>query len=105
MWRPVPRREPRRRCPLATTRSRVWRVPAVALRLAFALLRAGDPDAAAQVAESAHAAQPDNPDGLLILGLAQQALALPQAHDTLSRFRAMAPEHPAAAEVRRLLGG
>ena len=78
--------------------------PSVRLRLAFALLRAGQPAAAAQAAGSVHTAEPDNADALLMLGLAQRALAMPAATDTLVRFLQLAPNHPAAAEVRALIG-
>ena len=75
----------------------------VALRLAFALLRAGQPESALPIAESLQSAQPANPDVLLILGLAERALNQPEAHDGLARVVASAPDHPAAEEVRRLL--
>lgn len=78
--------------------------PAVSLRLAFALLRAGQPDAATQVANSVEHGAPDNADAVLVLGLAQRASSDPEADQTLSRFLAIAPGHPAAAEVRRILG-
>ncbi len=78
--------------------------PAIKLQLAFAQLRAGQVDAALAVAGAVHRAAPDDPDAMLILGLAQRASAAPDAQQTLTRFLAMAPRHPAAAEVRRLLG-
>ncbi len=77
--------------------------PAIRLRMAFALLRAGQPDAATAAAKSVQANAPDDPDALLILGLAQRASADPQADQTLRRFLALVPTHPAATEVRRLL--
>lgn len=77
--------------------------PAVKLRLAFALLRAGRPGEATAAADAVHRVSPDNPDAVLILGLAQRASSSPDADRTLSRFVKMAPDHPAAAEVRRLL--
>jgi hypothetical protein len=42
---------------------------AVRLRLAFALLRAGDGAAAQRTARDVLAREPDSPDGLLVLGL------------------------------------
>jgi cytochrome c-type biogenesis protein CcmH/NrfF len=78
--------------------------PAIRLRLAFALLRSGRPDSATTVAESVQKSVPSDPDAVLILGLAQRATANPEADHTLKRFLDLAPGHPAAAEVRRLLG-
>ncbi|MFG3578029.1 cytochrome c-type biogenesis protein CcmH [Micromonospora chersina] len=75
----------------------------VQLRLAFALLRAGDSAAAQRTARDVLAREPDSPDGLLVLGLAQRNSRSVEADDTLRRFLAVAPAHPAAAEVRRLL--
>ncbi|MGV9806824.1 cytochrome c-type biogenesis protein CcmH [Micromonospora chersina] len=75
----------------------------VRLRLAFALLRAGDGAAAQRTARDVLAREPDSPDGLLVLGLAQRNSRSVEADDTLRRFLAVAPAHPAAAEVRRLL--
>ncbi|MFG2109987.1 cytochrome c-type biogenesis protein CcmH [Micromonospora chersina] len=76
---------------------------AVRLRLAFALLRAGDGAAAQRTARDVLAREPDSPDGLLVLGLAQRNSRSVEADDTLRRFLAVAPAHPAAAEIRRLL--
>ncbi|MEU4366444.1 cytochrome c-type biogenesis protein CcmH [Micromonospora chersina] len=76
---------------------------AVRLRLAFALLRAGDGAAAQRTARDVLAREPDSPDGLLVLGLAQRNSRSVEAGDTLRRFLAVAPAHPAAAEIRRLL--
>ncbi|MGW4589738.1 cytochrome c-type biogenesis protein CcmH [Amycolatopsis thermoflava] len=78
--------------------------PVVRLRLAFAQLRSGDADAAAASAGQVLAAEPGNADALLVLGLAERAAQDPAAGATLSRFLAVAPDHPGAAEVRRLLG-
>ncbi|TYB39554.1 tetratricopeptide repeat protein [Micromonospora sp. AP08] len=75
----------------------------VRLRLAFALLRSGDGAAAQRTARDVLAREPDSPDGLLVLGLAQRNSRSVEADDTLRRFLAVAPAHPAAAEVRRLL--
>ncbi|WP_433309419.1 cytochrome c-type biogenesis protein CcmH [Micromonospora chersina] len=75
----------------------------VRLRLAFALLRAGDGAAAQRTARDVLAREPDSADGLLVLGLAQRNSRSVEADDTLRRFLAVAPAHPAAAEVRRLL--
>lgn len=76
---------------------------AVRLRLAFALLRAGDGAAAQRTARDVLAREPDSPDGLLVLGLAQRNSRSVEAGDTLRHFLAVAPAHPAAAEIRRLL--
>ncbi|NES27764.1 tetratricopeptide repeat protein [Micromonospora terminaliae] len=75
----------------------------VRLRLAFAQLRAGDGAAAQRTARDVLAREPASPDGLLVLGLAQRNSRPVEAVDTLRRFLAVAPEHPAAAEIRRLL--
>jgi hypothetical protein len=40
---------------------------------------------------------------LLVLGLAQRSMNLPSADATLRRFLRVAPHHPAAPQVRRLL--
>lgn len=76
---------------------------AVRLRLAFALLRSGDGAAAQRTARDVLAREPDSPDGLLVLGLAQRNSRSAEAGDTLRHFLAVAPAHPAAAEIRRLL--
>jgi len=75
----------------------------IRLRLAFALLRAGDAGAAEQTAREVLARAPDSPDGLLVLGLAQRGAKSAAATGTLRRFLAVAPEHPAAQEISRLL--
>jgi cytochrome c-type biogenesis protein CcmH len=46
---------------------------------------------------------PDDPDVLLVLGLAQQATGAPEAAATLRRFLDLAPDSPAAPGVRALL--
>lgn len=76
---------------------------AVRLRLAFALVRAGDAATAEQVARQVLATAPDSPDGLLVLGLAQRQTHPADARTTLRRFLRIAPQHPAAAEITRLL--
>ncbi|WP_319459325.1 cytochrome c-type biogenesis protein CcmH [Micromonospora sp. RTP1Z1] len=75
----------------------------IRLRLAFALLRAGDAAGAAQAATETLAHAPELPDGLLVLGLAQRRTRPTEAPRTLRRFLTVAPEHPAAPEIRRLL--
>jgi cytochrome c-type biogenesis protein CcmH/NrfF len=78
----------------------------VRLRLAFALLRTGTADGAGEAAQLANqvlAGQPDAADAVLILGLAQRQSGSAAAAATLRRFLALAPAHPAAAEIRRLL--
>lgn len=74
------------------------------LRQAFALLRAGNAGEAVSIASQVQSASPDDPNALLILGLAQRAASRPEGTATLTRFLTVAPDHPAAAEVRRLLG-
>ncbi|MER7442521.1 cytochrome c-type biogenesis protein CcmH [Micromonospora avicenniae] len=76
----------------------------VQLRLAFALLRAGDAAGAERTVREVLARSPDSPDGLLVLGLAQRSTRPGDAPDTLRRFLTVAPRHPAAPEIRRLLG-
>lgn len=76
---------------------------AVRLRLAFALVRAGDAAEAEQVARQVLATAPDSPDGVLVLGLAQRQTHPADAAATLRRFLTIAPDHPAAAEITRLL--
>ncbi|MCX4471649.1 cytochrome c-type biogenesis protein CcmH [Micromonospora sp. NBC_01655] len=75
----------------------------IRLRLAFALLRAGDAAGAAQAATETLARVPDSADGLLVLGLAQRRTRPVEAPRTLRRFLTVAPEHPAAPEIERLL--
>jgi cytochrome c-type biogenesis protein CcmH/NrfF len=75
----------------------------IRLRLAFALLRAGDAAGAEQAAHEVLTRVPDSPDGLLVLGLAQRRTRPAEAPHALRRFLAIAPEHPAAAEISRLL--
>ncbi|WAL69553.1 cytochrome c-type biogenesis protein CcmH [Amycolatopsis cynarae] len=76
---------------------------AVLLRLAFAQLRAGQPAEAGRSAGQALTERPGDENALLVLGLAQRAGHDPAARQTLEHFLALAPGHPAAAEVRRLL--
>lgn len=75
------------------------------LHLGFALLRAGQPEAAEAPVREVLAAAADQPDALLVLGLAQRVLKDPAATGTLRRFLHVAPHHAAAAQVRRLLAG
>jgi cytochrome c-type biogenesis protein CcmH/NrfF len=75
----------------------------VRLRLAFALIRANEADEAGRVAEQVLAVRPDAPEALLMLGLAQRQAGSPLGRETLRRFLDRAPQHPAAAEIRRLL--
>ncbi|MEU0151320.1 cytochrome c-type biogenesis protein CcmH [Micromonospora fulviviridis] len=77
---------------------------AVRLRLAFALLRAGDAAGAEQTARQVLTDSPGSPDGLLVLGLAERTTRPADAPGVLRRFLAVAPGHPAAAEIRRLIG-
>jgi cytochrome c-type biogenesis protein CcmH/NrfF len=75
----------------------------VRLRLAFALIRAGQAAEAEQVVWQVLATAPDSPEGLLVLGLAQRQTHPADATATLRRFLTVAPDHPAAAEITRLL--
>jgi cytochrome c-type biogenesis protein CcmH len=77
--------------------------PRLRLRLAFALVRAGQPAEASDIARQVLAGQPADPDALLVLGLAEREAKSPTAAETLRRFLRLAPDHPAAPEVRRLL--
>ncbi len=76
----------------------------VRLRLAFALLRAGDAAEAERTAREVLDRVPDSPDGLLVAGLAQRLTRPEEAPATLRRFLSVAPSHPAGPEVSRLLG-
>ncbi|MEV4754249.1 cytochrome c-type biogenesis protein CcmH [Micromonospora sp. NPDC049559] len=76
----------------------------VRLRLAFTLIRSGEVDRAERLAAEVLAGRPDAPDALLMLGLARRAGGRRDAEEPLRRFLVLAPEHPAAPEVRRLLG-
>ncbi|MEV1329398.1 cytochrome c-type biogenesis protein CcmH [Micromonospora costi] len=75
----------------------------IQLRLAFALLRADDAAGAERTVREVLARSPDSPDGLLVLGLAQRRTRPAEAPSTLRRFLTVAPQHPAAAEISRLL--
>ena len=77
----------------------------IRLRLAFTLIRAGQAGEAEQLAAQVLAGQPDAPDALLMLGLAQRQTDPGTADATLRRFLDRAPQHPAAPEIRRLLDG
>jgi cytochrome c-type biogenesis protein CcmH/NrfF len=73
------------------------------VRLGLVLLQDGQAAAAESVAREILAGDPAQPEGLLVLGLAQRARNLPEARQTLQRFLDTAPTHPAAARVQRLL--
>jgi cytochrome c-type biogenesis protein CcmH/NrfF len=75
----------------------------VRLRLAFALVRAGDTTGAEQIARQVLATAPDSPEALLVLGLAQRRTNPAESAATLRRFLTVAPDHPAVAEITRLL--
>lgn len=72
-------------------------------RLAFALIRAGRPADAEPIARSLLQTNAGNADALLLLGLARRATHSPDADATLRQFLKVAPDHPAAAQVERLL--
>jgi cytochrome c-type biogenesis protein CcmH len=73
------------------------------VRLGLVLLQAGEPAEAESVARRILADHPAHPEGTLVLGLAQRARDRPTARATLRRFLDLAPAHPAAGQVRRLL--
>ncbi|MCF6735625.1 cytochrome c-type biogenesis protein CcmH [Blastococcus sp. KM273129] len=77
---------------------------AVALSLAFALLRDDRPGEAVPLVRTVLDAVPEHPEALLMLGSAEHALGDPAADATLRRFLELAPGHPAADAVRDLLG-
>lgn len=74
--------------------------------LAFDLVRSGRPRQAVTLMKPvADRPGPHQALSLLVLGLAQRAENLPSADATLHRFLRVAPHHPAAPQVRRLLAG
>lgn len=79
--------------------------PQIRLRLSFVLLRDGRPALAAETLQPVLAAQPDHPQALLLLGLSQRAEGQTSATATLQHFLAVAPDDPAAGQVRGLLAG
>lgn len=80
-----------------------------ASRKALAALQEGRLDdaerQARQALASAAGGSREQQDALLVLGLAQRQRGDPAAAQTLLRFLHMAPNHPAALMVRRLLEG
>jgi cytochrome c-type biogenesis protein CcmH len=68
------------------------------------LVRSGRPADALPTLEQLAARYPDNPDVLLILGLAQNRTGAAAGAATLRRFLQLAPDSPAAPGVRKLLG-
>lgn len=72
----------------------------VGVRLAFLLLKTGHVQEAEDLAKGLQA---DSVDAVLLLGMAQRSRGEPEARATLERFLALAPSHPAAAQVRQLL--
>lgn len=77
---------------------------ALRVRLGFDLLRAGRPrDAVPVVRALSQHKGAERPMALLVLGLAQRSEHDPAASRTLRVFLTVAPNHPAAAQVRRLL--
>lgn len=77
--------------------------PVIAVRLGTALLRSGAAPQAQALVEPLLRRHQDDPDLLLVLGLAQREQGKPQASDTLRQFVAAAPDHPAADQVRTML--
>ena len=78
-------------------------ISAIRLRLAYCLLRSGQPAEAAETAAGVIDDEPTNPQAVLLLGLAQRAQGLAEASTTLQRFLELDPGHEAAPQVRRLL--
>lgn len=76
---------------------------AVTLMRADVLVRSGQAAQALPDMQRLGAKYPDNPDVLLILGLAQHGTGSPDAAATLRRFLQLAPNSPAAPGVRSLL--
>ncbi|MDK3257575.1 cytochrome c-type biogenesis protein CcmH [Blastococcus capsensis] len=76
----------------------------VALLRGNVLVRAGRGAEALPAMRELAGRYPDDPDVLLVLGLAQEAAGAHEAIDTLSRFLELAPNSPAAPGVRALLG-
>lgn len=78
--------------------------PAVRTRLAFVLVRDGRAEEALTlVRRLADEPGPHRVEALLVLGLAQRAESMPVSTSTLREFLTLAPDHPAAGQVRRLL--
>ena len=68
------------------------------------LVRSGKPGDALPTLRQLGQRYPDNPDVLLILGLAQNRTGDSAATATLQKFLQLAPDSPAAAGIRKLLG-
>jgi cytochrome c-type biogenesis protein CcmH len=84
----------------------VPRDAAARTRLAFDLMRAGHLAPAERLVRPVAARRgPYRPLALLVLGLAERGRGEAAATATLRRFLQVAPHHPAAVQVRRLLGG
>ncbi len=74
------------------------------LELAARLLQAGDTVGARQHARTVLEQRPDQPDGLLLLGLAMAAEGAPAAPQTFQRYlNAAPPDHPGIPLARSLL--
>lgn len=74
--------------------------PDVRYREAFALVRAGDQDAARASLQLALDLRQDHPEALLLLGTLEQERDPAEGVRLLSRFLEVAPEHPQADQVR-----
>jgi len=77
----------------------------VAVLRAGVLVRAGSPTEALPVLEQLAGRYPDDPDTVLLLGIAQHRTGAPAAPATLRRYLELAPFSPAAAGVRDLVAG
>ncbi|GAA4431258.1 hypothetical protein GCM10023169_35610 [Georgenia halophila] len=70
---------------------------------AFALERAGEREAAVKALENALTAEPDHKNSLLLLGTLRWRAGDEGGRALLERFLELAPDDPAAADVRRML--
>jgi len=75
----------------------------IAVRLAFAYLKADRAVQARPLLDQILTRQPSHPEALLLLGTLQRSAGEPQARETLRRFLEVAADHPAAPQVRRML--
>lgn len=78
--------------------------PAATLRLAFVRVRTGDVPGGRKLLGEVLAADPDQPDALLLLGMVELGAGEPTGPQRLERFLQVAPDHPAVRQVRDTLG-
>lgn len=77
---------------------------ALRLPLGLSLVHSGRPDEALPLLRDAVAADPDDPEALLVLAAALRDTDPDEARSVLERFLAVAPDHAGAPGVRRALG-